>query len=148
MEKVKGDSFYQVLAPYCQHNDSLREKTMSLIHSTMSSVLTSLKCRSNFSINNITEYMLPGTKEALYLHEQSQQAKLIIRPAFEIFSGELAEIPGVQAKYDYFHNAQMTRFPKRQHKGLEPAHYGLAFVFDDETALTLFIEKLISIVNS
>lgn len=121
---------------------------MSLPHTQITSTLSKLNCRSNFAINHITEYMLPDTKEALYLHEQSQQAKLMIRPAFEVFAGEFAEIPGVHAKYDYFHNAQMTRFPKRQHKGLEPSHYGLAFTFDDEAALTQFIEKLIAIVKS
>ncbi|WP_445946030.1 hypothetical protein [Shewanella sp.] len=113
----------------------------------LTSILKDLNCRSNFNIQNVTEYMLPHTKEAFYVHQQSQRTRLIIRPAFEIFSAELCLIDGVHSEYEYYHNNQMTRFPKRQHKGVEPVHYGLAFSFDDAKALSSFIEKLISIVN-
>jgi hypothetical protein len=118
---------------------------MSLVE--LASTLKDLNCRSNFNIQNVTEYMLPETKEAFYVHQQSQRTRLIIRPAFEIFSAELSLIDGVHSEYDYFHNSQMTRFPKRQNKGVEPVHYGLAFTFDDAKALTAFVGKLSAIVK-
>jgi hypothetical protein len=120
---------------------------VTLTNQEMSHTLSGLKCRSNFSIKNITEYMLPQTKEPAYLHLDGKTPLLIIRPAFEVFSSELATIDGVQAKYDYFHNAQMTRFPKRLHKSLTEIHYGLAFSFDTVPALEQFIERLLAIVT-
>ncbi|NMH64515.1 hypothetical protein [Shewanella salipaludis] len=109
----------------------------------MVSSLQRLGCRTNFTIKNVTEYMLPESKEAVYLHQEL----LIIRPAFEVFAGEFAAIQGVHARYDYHHNAQMTRFPKRLHKSLTETHYGLAFGFDDEQALEQFIARLRAIVK-
>ncbi|MGL5047753.1 MAG: hypothetical protein ACRC6S_09425 [Shewanella sp.] len=113
----------------------------------MVSCLSGLQCRTNFSIKNITEYMLPDTKEAFYLHLDGKSPNLIIRPAFEVFSGELVTITGVHAKYDYFHNAEMTRFPKRLHKSLTETHYGLAFSFDTVEAVLQFITRLSAIVK-
>lgn len=120
---------------------------MAIEHNEMASCLSALQCRTNFTIKNITEYMLPETKEAFYLHLDGKSPNLIIRPAFEVFSGEFATIAGVHAKYDYFHNAQMTRFPKRLHKSLTETHYGLAFSFDTVEAVQLFIARLGAIVK-
>jgi len=120
---------------------------LAIEHHEMVSCLQRLQCRTNFTIKNITEYMLPDTKEAFYLHLDGKLPHLIIRPAFEVFSGELATIAGVHAKYDYFHNGQMTRFPKRLHKSLTETHYGLAFSFDTAEAVKQFIERLSAIVR-
>ena len=120
---------------------------MAIDHALMTTTLNGLKCRTNFTIKNVTEYMLPELKEPVYLHLDGKVANLIIRPAFEIFSGELVTIAGVHAKYDYYHNAQMTRFPTRLHKSLTEIHYGLAFTFDSSDAVTLFINRLIEIVK-
>ncbi len=120
---------------------------MSITQNEMVSCLNKLQCRSNFSIKNITEYMLSGTKEAFYLHMDGKSANLIIRPAFEVFSAELATLAGVHAKYDYYHNGEMTRFPKRLHKSLTETHYGLAFSFDSADAVELFIGRLSDIVK-
>lgn len=91
--------------------------------------------------------MLPETKEAFYLHMEGKSAQLIIRPAFEVFSSELATLNGVHAKYDYYHNGEMTRFPKRLHKSLTETHYGLAFSFDSVEAVQQFITRLSAIVK-
>ncbi|BDQ66833.1 hypothetical protein NUITMVS3_43100 [Shewanella xiamenensis] len=120
---------------------------MAITQQEMSRCLTELNCRSNFSVKSITEYMLPETKEAFYLHMEGKTAQLIIRPAFEVFSSELATLAGVHAKYDYYHNAEMTRFPKRLHKSLNETHYGLAFSFDTLEAVQQFIARLSAIVK-
>ncbi|AVV82972.1 hypothetical protein GCM10007984_10890 [Shewanella putrefaciens] len=120
---------------------------MAIEHNEMVSTLNRLHCRTNFTIKNITEYMLPETKEAFYLHLDGKSPNLIIRPAFEVFSGELATLAGVHAKYDYFHNGEMTRFPKRLHKSLTETHYGLAFSFDSVEAVQQFITRLSAIVK-
>jgi hypothetical protein len=120
---------------------------MSLSHEQAIQALTNVNCRSNFNIKNVTEYMLPELKEAVYLHLDAKTPLLIIRPAFEVFSSELATIEGVHAKYDYHHNAQMTRFPTRRNKGVSEIHYGLAFKFDNEKAVEAFINRLIEIVT-
>ena len=120
---------------------------MSLTHEQVVQTMTRMLCRSNFNIKNVTEFMLPELKEAVYLHLDAKTPLLIIRPAFEVFSGELATINGVHAKYDYHHNAQMTRFPTRRNKGVSEVHYGLAFKFDDQDAVEAFISRLIEIVK-
>jgi len=120
---------------------------MSIALEQISSTLNELKCRTNFNIKNVTEYMLPELKEPIYLHVEGKTPLLIIRPAFEIFSTELVTIDGVHAKYDYYHNAQMTRFPTRKNKGSSEIHYGLAFWFDSADAIILFINRLIEIVK-
>ncbi|PIQ02180.1 MAG: hypothetical protein COW76_01305 [Shewanella sp. CG18_big_fil_WC_8_21_14_2_50_42_11] len=120
---------------------------MSITLEQVASTLNELKCRTNFNIKNVTEYMLPELKEPVYLHVEGKTPLLIIRPAFEVFSTELATIDGVHAKYDYYHNAQMTRFPTRRNKGLSEIHYGLAFRFDTTDAIILFINRLIEIVK-
>lgn len=120
---------------------------MKMTESDIRSVLNTLNCRTNFNIANVTEYMLPETKEAVYLHIDNKTPLLIIRPAFEVFSGELATLEGVHAQYDYHHNAQMTRFPTRQFKSLKETHYGLGFKFDNAQAVELFAKRLIEIVK-
>lgn len=120
---------------------------MTIEHSEMVAALSSLNCRSNFNIKHVTEYMLPELKEPVYLHLEGKTSTLVIRPAFEVFSRELVTIDGVHAKYDYHHNAQMTRFPTRLHKSLTEIHYGLGFTFDNADAVTQFIQRLIAIVK-
>lgn len=120
---------------------------MAIKESDIVSVLTILECRTNFSIKKITEYMLPNVKEAFYLHIENNHPHIIIRPVFEVFALELAGIKGVTKREAYFHNAEMTRFPKRIHKGINEIHYGLSFKFEDKKAVACFIKKLINIVS-
>lgn len=120
---------------------------MAIEQQELSSVLTSLECRTNFTIKNITEYMLPNIKEAFYLHIESNKPHLIIRPIFEVFAEDLASIEGVRKREAYFHNGEMTRFPKRIYKGINEIHYGISFKFDDKKSVKLFIKKLINIIN-
>ncbi|PMG31266.1 hypothetical protein BCU94_08900 [Shewanella sp. 10N.286.52.C2] len=120
---------------------------MIISQEDMRTALNELDCRTNFTISNVTEYMLPKLKEPVYLHIDSNTPVLIIRPAFEVFSGELATLDGVHAQYDYHHNAQMTRFPTRRHKSLKESHYGLAFKFETAESVKLFITRLIEIVK-
>ncbi|QYJ99854.1 hypothetical protein [Shewanella psychrotolerans] len=118
---------------------------MAIEHSGLVAVLSLLNCRTNFTIKKITEYMLPALKEPFYLHGSERDCQLVIRPAYEIFLSELSAIEGVSHKEGYFHNSEMTRFPKRIQKSLNGIHYGLGFKFNDEAAVKRFIEKLISI---
>lgn len=120
---------------------------MSINENDIVSVLSKLECRTNFSIKKITEYMLPKLKEAFYLHIENDSPHIIIRPVFEVFAAELASIEGVRKRDAYFHSAEMTRFPKRVHKGINEIHYGISFKFDNAKALTLFIKKLIKIIT-
>ncbi|MDX1280937.1 hypothetical protein [Shewanella colwelliana] len=118
---------------------------MSITHSESMAVLSSLACRTNFTIKKITEYMLPALKEPFYLHGADKECQLVIRPAYEVFLADLCSIEGVVHKEGYFHNSEMTRFPKRVQKSLNGIHYGLAFKFNDADALTGFIKRLIAI---
>ena len=120
---------------------------MAIEHSDMVTVLTSLQCRTNYTVKKITEYMLPELKEPFYLHIDNGMPQIVIRPAYEVFLTDLASLEGTHSKERYYHNAEMTRFPKRVHKGLNGIHYGLAFRFDDSASVELFINKLISIVK-
>ncbi|PAJ75350.1 hypothetical protein CJF42_05775 [Pseudoalteromonas sp. NBT06-2] len=120
---------------------------MSIEEQDIKTVLTNLECRTNFSMKKITEYMLPKVKEAFYLHIEGNTPHIIIRPVFEVFTVDLIGIEGVTKRSDFFHNAEMTRFPKRVHKGINEIYYGISFKFDDKKAVKLFIKKLINIIN-
>ncbi|MEI8617953.1 hypothetical protein P4S63_14715 [Pseudoalteromonas sp. B193] len=72
--------------------------------------LIKLQCRSNFKIKNIAEYMLVNSKEAFYTHSESGKGKIVIRPAFEVFSDDFNDIDGVTRAQGYFHSSEMTRF--------------------------------------
>ncbi len=91
--------------------------------------------------------MLPKLKEAFYLHIENNTPHIIIRPVFEVFAAELAALPGVGQRQAYFHNAEMTRFPKRINKGINEIHYGLSFTFTDKKAVELFVKKLMKIIK-
>ena len=110
-------------------------------------VLISLDCRTNFTIKKITEYMLPKLKEPIYLHGAGKDCQLVIRPAYEVFLADFALLNGVTHKEGYFHNNEMTRFPKRVQKSLNGIHYGLGFKFTDEEAVKVFINQLMTIIN-
>ncbi|GIU15174.1 hypothetical protein [Shewanella sp. MBTL60-007] len=118
---------------------------MAIEHNEIVSLLNELECRTNFSIKKVTEYMLPKLKEPFYLYVDGKQALLVIRPAYEVFKADLEAIDGVNAKAQYCHYSEMTRFPKRVQKSINGIHYGLAFSFDSGAALKAFIEKLILI---
>jgi hypothetical protein len=120
---------------------------LAITENEIVNLLTTLECRTNFTIKKLTEYMLPKLKEAFYLHIESNTPHIIIRPVFEVFAAELAAIEGVRKRENYFHSAEMTRFPKRIHKGMNEIHYGISFKFDNTKALKLFIKKLISIIS-
>ncbi|ABM04142.1 conserved hypothetical protein [Psychromonas ingrahamii 37] len=124
-----------------------RRRVLIIKETDIVNVLTTLECRTNFSIKKITEYMLPKLKEAFYLHIENQSPHIIIRPVFEVFASELAAIKGVTKREAYFHSAEMTRFPKRVHKGINEIHYGISFKFENSKAVTLFIKKLITIIG-
>ncbi len=119
---------------------------MSLSAAQLSEQLIKLGCRSNFKIKNINEFMLAHSKEAFYVHEQSGQAKLIIRPAFEVFSADFEALEGISRVKDYFHSSEMTRFPTRIYKSAQPIHYGVAFKVTNTQAVELFIKRLSAIL--
>ncbi|WP_076411276.1 hypothetical protein [Shewanella sp. UCD-KL12] len=118
---------------------------MAIEHSTIMLVLSQLECRTNFTIKKITEYMLPKLKEPIYLHGADRDCQLVIRPAYEVFLEDFSSLEGVTHKTGYFHNNEMTRFPKRVQKSLNGIHYGLGFKFEDEDAVKRFINRLIAI---
>jgi len=120
---------------------------LSIEEQEIKTVLTNLECRTNFTMKKITEYMLPNVKEAFYLHIEGNTPHIIIRPVFEVFAADLSDIEGVTKRSDYFHNAEMTRFPKRVRKGINEIYYGVSFKFDDKKAVKKFIKKLINIIN-
>jgi hypothetical protein len=120
---------------------------LAIEENEMVNLLTSLECRTNFTVKKITEYMLPKLKEAFYLHIENNTPHIIIRPVFEVFAAELAGLEGVRKRETYFHSAEMTRFPKRVHKGINEIHYGISFKFDNTKAVKLFIKKLITIIS-
>ncbi|NMM41435.1 hypothetical protein [Pseudoalteromonas arctica] len=109
--------------------------------------LIALECRSNFRIKNITEYMLPKSKEAIYLHIEGGQAKLVLRPALEVFSDDFNKIAGVNRISGFFHSSEMTRFPARIFKSTNPIHYGIGFKMTSVEGAKGFITSLIKIIN-
>nr|WP_247664799.1 hypothetical protein [Pseudoalteromonas sp. MMG010] len=113
----------------------------------MTEQLIKLQCRSNFKIKNIAEYMLANSKEAFYSHSEGGKGKLVIRPAFEVFSDDFNTIDGVSRVSGYFHSSEMTRFPTRIHKSAQPIHYGVAFKINSQQAAKEFIEKLTTIIS-
>lgn len=118
---------------------------LAIEHNEMVALLSELECRTNFTIKKVTEYMLPKLKEPFYLYLDGKQPQLVIRPAYEVFKTDFAELAGVNPKNQYCHYSEMTRFPKRVQKSVNGIHYGLAFSFDDQAAVKAFIEKLIVI---
>lgn len=119
---------------------------MAVTHKAMESVLKNTDCRTIHKVKKVTEYMLPGTKTSLYMHVENNSPQIVILPALEVYLGEFSCIEGVFSKPPFYHNADMTRFPKRLHEGKNEIHYGLAFEFDNSDSLVAFIKKLISIV--
>jgi hypothetical protein len=109
--------------------------------------LIKLQCRSNFRIKNIAEYMLVNSKEAFYTHNEAGKGKLVVRPAFEVFSDDFTDIEGVVRVQGFFHSSEMTRFPTRIHKSAQPIHYGVAFKINSEQAAKAFIAKLTLIIG-
>lgn len=109
--------------------------------------LIKLECRSNFKIKNIAEYMLVNSKEAFYTHAEAGKGKIVIRPAFEVFSDDFTDIDGVVRTQGYFHSSEMTRFPTRIYKSRQPIHYGVAFKINSEQAAKEFIAKLTMIIG-
>ena len=124
-----------------------KESQLAIEHSEILGVLTELNCRSNYKIHKIAEYMLPELKEAFYLQHEGRYPQIVIRPAFEVFLAEFSALKGVNAKENYYHSIQMTRFPTRKYKLQNEVHYGLAFSFDGAKAVKAFINKLIVIVK-
>ena len=120
---------------------------MPISHTDMKDCLKQLECRTVHQVQKMTEYMLPGTKFAFYLHVENTSPQMILPPALEVFRDVLVSVPGVISKYQYYHNADMTRFPKHSHGGKKEVHYGLAFEFEDINAVKLFVSKLIAIVS-
>ncbi len=118
---------------------------MAIEHSAIMSVLSQLECRTNSTTKKITASILPKLKEPVYLHGADLDCQLVIRPAYELFLDDFSALEGVKYKAGYFHNNEMTRFPKRVQKSLNGIHYGLAFKFDDEAAVKRFIKRLIAI---
>ena len=121
---------------------------MAVSHETMENTLSKFGCRSIHSIIKVTEYMLPKLKEPIYLHKENSDPKVVIRPVFNAFRDELATVSGASIKSDYYHNADMTRFPKRLHTGKKEVHYGIAVTFENSMAIENFLTKLSKIVAS
>jgi hypothetical protein len=120
---------------------------MPISSSEMKTVLTELNCRTNYSVNKVTEYMLPNSKEAFYMYNESGKAQLVIRPVFEVFKADFAKLKGVRDRKQYCHSSEMTRFPTRKHTSFVEVHYGLPFGFDNTDGVKSFIDKLTSIIN-
>jgi hypothetical protein len=120
---------------------------MPISSSEMKAVLTELNCRTNYAVNKITEYMLPDSKEAFYMYNENGKAQLVIRPVFEVFKADFAQLKGVRDRKQYCHYSEMTRFPTRKHTSFVETHYGLPFGFDDTDGVKLFIRKWLSIMN-
>jgi hypothetical protein len=120
---------------------------MSISHADIKDCLKQLECRTVHQTQKVTEYMLPGTKFAFYLQVENVIPQMILPPALEVFRDVLVAVPGVVIKYQYYHNVDMTRFPKHAHAGKKEMPYGLAFEFDTTDAVTLFVKKLVEIVS-
>lgn len=113
----------------------------------MQAVLSELHCQTDYTVDKITEYILPNTQEFFYMYNEDGKAQLVIRPVFEVFKADFAKLIGVRDRKLYCHYSEMIRFPTRQHKGLSETHYGLPFGFDDTNGVKRFIEALLSIIN-
>ncbi|WP_320152792.1 hypothetical protein [uncultured Tolumonas sp.] len=120
---------------------------MPISHSDLKDCLKQLECRTVHQTKQLIEYMLPGTKFAFYLQVENLFPQMILPPALEVFRDVLVSVPGVTIKYQYYHNADMTRFPKHAHGGKKEVHYGLAFEFENSDAVSLFVKKLVEIVS-
>ena len=119
---------------------------MAIAHDDMEKILKNTGCRTIHKVKKVIEYMLPDTKIPFYMHVENNYPQLVILPALEVFLDTLSEVNGVITKPPYYHNADMVRFPKRLHEGEKEIHYGLAFEFDNNSSLQIFIHKLIEIV--
>lgn len=115
---------------------------MAVSHDTMEDTLLKFGCRSIHSVKKVTEYMLPKLKEPIYFHKENNDPKIVIRPVFDAFRDELETISGATINSDSYHNADMTRFPKRLHTGKKEVHYGLAVTFENSMAIEKFLTKL------
>ena len=115
---------------------------MAVSHKTMEDTLTKFGCRTIHSIKKVTEYMLPKLKEPIYLHKENNEPQIVIRPVFNAFREELETVSGANIKSDSYHNADMTRFPKRIHTGKKEVHYGIAVTFENSMAIENFLSKL------
>ncbi|MGR5461276.1 hypothetical protein [Vibrio alfacsensis] len=120
---------------------------MRIGYAEIQRTLLRLECRTVHKVKKVVEYMLPGTKEPFYLHLENCNPQLIIKPAHSIFMDEFAQLRGVHPKEPFYHNTDMTRFPKRLHKGKTECHFGIAFEFSDAIAVERFINKVVGIVK-
>lgn len=120
---------------------------MSVSTEQVKGLIIELGCRSNFQIKNITEFMLPKSKEAIYLHSEGGQPKIVIRPIFEVFNEDFAALDGVTRMDGFFHSSEMTRFPTRIYKSTNPIHYGLAYKVTSLEGAEAFIKKLINTIS-
>lgn len=120
---------------------------MAVSHAQMKACLRRLDCRTVCQVKTVTEYMLPGTKFAFYIQNETQASQIILPPALEVFRDILVAIPGVLIKYEYYQNADMTRFPKRAQGGRKEIHYGLAFEFENCAAVETFVTRILEIVS-
>ncbi|MCP8687126.1 hypothetical protein [Marinobacterium sedimentorum] len=120
---------------------------MTVSHSDMEDALKELGCRTVHKVKKVTEYMLPGTKEPFYVHVENRCPQIVVRPAFHEVAPELGKIEGVRPKDPFYHNADMTRFPSKKHKGKTECNFGWAFEFDNTMALRSFINFLVFVVK-
>lgn len=120
---------------------------MSVSTEQVKELIIELGCRSNFQIKNITEFMLPKSKEAIYLHSEGGHPKIIIRPIFEVFNDDFAALDGVARIDGFFHSSEMTRFPTRIFKSAKPIHYGLAYKITSREGADAFITKLVNTIS-
>ena len=117
---------------------------MPISHTDMKDCLKQLECRTVHH-TKMTEYMLPGTKFAFYLHAENVSPQMILPPALEVFRDILVSVPGVINIS--ISSADMARFPKHAHGGKKKCITASRLNLEDIDAVKLFVSKLIAIVS-
>ncbi|MEW8494947.1 MAG: hypothetical protein AB2604_14175 [Candidatus Thiodiazotropha taylori] len=118
---------------------------MAVTYSEMEKTISELGYKSVHSIDKVTEYLMPKQNERFYLHKETQKPKIVVRPVFEAFKHNLGELPGVIIKESFYHNADMTSFPKKIHTGKREVHYGIAFEFENTGSISKLLTEVAKI---
>ena len=120
---------------------------MAMSHLDMQKQLIRSGCKEKYRVEKVIRYWLPKSKHVFYLERENISPQIVLLPALEVFLDELSSLDGVITKPPYYHNADMTMFPKRVNNGEKATHYGVAFEFENSPAVENFIAKLTEIVS-
>lgn len=113
---------------------------------SVSNILESLK-KHGFTIGDKSKKLYSAEREQIKFYiKKNDNMPLVINHNDVSSYDELINIAGVHRPLlddHYYHNSNMTGFPKRLNKGQSSIHHGLDFAFTSREAVERFIEKLV-----